>query len=176
MSGEGKRGDAPPAKQPRPSSTLLPPQPRRRSPLSGSVEAIPQSAAARNQSAGRSRSIGARGAARAAKFGGVKPAVDLSNGGVSVAVVRDGRTRRPEMALQPVEMSRFAPGNGMVPNASDSQDLGAQSRAFHPPLRATSGTNDTRFAGSGLAIESRPVARKWSRNVLKRLNSRPEMV
>ena len=72
----------------------------------------------------RSRSIGARGAARSAKFGGLKPAVNLSNGGVSVAVVRDGRTRRREMAPQPVEMSRFAAENAMAANASDLQHLG----------------------------------------------------
>jgi len=48
---------------------FLPPQPRRRSPLSGSVEAIPQSASARNRSAGRSRSMG-RGAPRAGRSSG----------------------------------------------------------------------------------------------------------
>jgi hypothetical protein len=73
--------------------------------LSGPVNAIPPVAA-------RSRWIGTCGAAKAAKIGRATPAADLSSGGV---LVERGRTRRPEMAPQPVEMSRFAPGNGMAP-------------------------------------------------------------
>ncbi len=113
--------------------------------MSGSVEAISQSAAARNRAAGRSRSIGAEGAARAAKSGGVKPAVDLSNRGVSVAVVRDGRTRRPGMAPQPVEMSRFAPGNGMARTLRTYNIWGAApSQTFLPPHRSGDGSGPSR--------------------------------
>src|SRR5271166_5261221 len=48
MSGEGKRGDAPPAKQPRPSSTLQPALKGQRR-VSGSVEAPPPAAAPREK-------------------------------------------------------------------------------------------------------------------------------
>ena len=89
------------------------------------------------------------------------PAVSLLDGGVSLTetVVRDGLTPGSEMAPQVFEKSRFAPGNGMAHKASDPQDLRAPrpaSRAFHPRLHRCLGTNDARFAWSGLAVASRP--------------------
>ncbi len=127
--------------------------------MSGSVEAIPPTAV-------RSRSTRARRAARAAKAGRVKPAVDLLNAGVSVAeaVLRERLTRGPEMAPQVFETSRFTPGNGMAPNGSDPQDLGARppSQTFHSPHRGMLRTNDTRSACVGSAVENRPEMARQS--------------
>src|SRR5271167_2694684 len=60
------------------------------------------------------------------------------NRGVSVAGIaaREGLKRsRPEMALQQVEKIEFAPGNGMVPEAANPQDVVSGRAADRARLR-----------------------------------------
>ena len=85
--------------------------------MSGSVEAVPRSAAC-------DRRVGARRAARMAKTGRGEPMVGFFNRGVWVAGIA-ARQRltvkraRREMAPQRLERTESAPGNGMALAALD---------------------------------------------------------
>ena len=136
MSGEGKRGDAPPAKQPRPSSTLLLEGQR----ASGSVEAVAVPRAR--------RSLSLR--LRSARGGGERAACRRSEPGALASEDLGGGSRsRLEKAPQNLERNEFAPGNGMAPEASEPQDLGLGPlvEVFEPP-RSSLGRSGRGRAGN----------------------------
>jgi hypothetical protein len=75
-----------------------------------------------------------------------EPIVDLVSRGVSVAGIaaREGvpaKRNSPEMAAQQLEKIESAPGNGMVSEASNPQDV-VHGRADRARLRLTSRKND----------------------------------
>ena len=74
------------------------------------------------------------------------------------------------MASQPLEKIKSAPGNGMVSEAPNLQDM-VHGRAFDEPRCVSVGGISAREAEGNTE-----VAGKWRRNRLKRLNPRREMV
>ena len=122
--------------------------------MSGSVEAVPPATI-------RNRSAEAR---RVAKASRVKPIVDLLNRGVSTAAMpaREGlavQRGRPEMAPHRLERIDSAPGNGMAPETSDSQDMGLAGVAVVIPRNSRNRhREDLRVSARGDATIQSPAS------------------
>src|SRR5271170_6661826 len=81
-----------------------------------------------------------------------EPIVDLFNRGVSVVGIAareavTAKRSRPEMAPQRLEKIESAPGNGMVPEASNPQNLVHGREAGRARLRLTSNDRHPCFGG-----------------------------